>query len=66
MEIFGYEDLLVDLARSGIKIQLMELQSILFGNRQLNHLFEFDGEPQIKVYALFREEIPFTSHEYQR
>lgn len=65
MELFGYEDFLFELARSGIKIQLNELQAILFQKRQLGHLFDFEGKPQIKVYGLFREEKPFSVHEYK-
>lgn len=64
MELFGYEDLLFELASSGIKIQLNELQKILFKKCNLGPLFEFNGKPQLKVYARFREERSFTTDEY--
>lgn len=65
MELFGYEDLLYDLANSKVKIQLNALQKELFDRCKLGALFEFEGEPQIKVYALFREEKGFNVDDYK-
>lgn len=65
MELFGYEELLYELARSNIKIQLNNVQSILFENLPCSSLFKFDGPPQITVYARFREERAFEALEYK-
>lgn len=51
MELFGFEELLLKLAQSSIKIELHPAQKILFKNCGLSDLFKYEGLPQIKVDA---------------
>lgn len=66
MDLFGYEELLVELARSGLKIQLNVLQKRLFSVGMLGDLFEFDEPAHIKVYARFYKQTPFTQQNYEK
>ncbi|XP_031628419.1 uncharacterized protein LOC116344139 isoform X2 [Contarinia nasturtii] len=50
-DIFGYEELIHRLAQNGIKIKLNTLQKILFEQNGHSDLFNFDGQPQIKIYS---------------
>lgn len=65
MEVFGYEELLFQLARSNIKIRLHDLQMILFKKCGHDALFRFNGQPQLKVYALVQGEKAIEEGDYK-
>lgn len=65
MELFGYEDLLIELARIGLRIQLTEPQKVLFNQINQGDLFKFDGTPQIKVY-LYSSGKCYKQNDYER
>lgn len=64
MELFGCEDILFELAHAGIKIQLARPQKVLFDRCNHGQLFEFDGEPQLKIFADIRELPYFRIKDY--
>lgn len=65
VDIFGYEDILYELALNGIKIQLLQIQRELFDQCNHGHLFDFDGQPQIKVFVnSLREPGYFRTKDY--
>lgn len=66
IELFGYEDLLCELARKKIKIKLCKIQSILFKRVGMEEWFDFNGDPQITVWARFKDEIALKPREYKR
>lgn len=53
IEAFGYEELLHQLALKPLKIKLCSIQQILFEYAGLETMFQYDGEPQIIVWAPF-------------
>lgn len=65
MEIFGYEDLLFELAKSGIKVQLNDLQKLLVEDLKQSDLFRYDGDPDVKVFARCSEQRAFEIGEYK-
>lgn len=65
MDLFGYEDLLLELAHNGVKIQLNEVQKILFRICRNYADFQYNGEPEIKVYARFKPLVAFEKSEYE-
>lgn len=65
MELFGYEDLLIELARIGLRIQLTEPQKVLFNQINQGDLFKFGGMPQIKVY-LHSSDKCYTHDDYAK
>lgn len=64
IDLFGYEDLLHELARNEIKIQLGIVQKAVFGHGGVEEVFEYDGDPQIKVWSRFKDGEAFKRHEY--
>lgn len=66
MELFGSEEILFELARDGMKIAITTPQKVLFGRCNLGELFEFDGLPQLKVYAYIRETKPLSQQDYEK
>lgn len=53
MDPYGYEDILLQLARNGVKIQLSGYQSALlrWTDPALLELFQFNGKPDFKVWT---------------
>ncbi|XP_055314982.1 uncharacterized protein LOC129575411 [Sitodiplosis mosellana] len=66
MELFGYEELLFELAREGVKIQLYEPQKVVF--KRCNHggLFEFEGPPQLRVFPNISQVKALRQRDYER
>lgn len=66
IELFGYEDLLYELARNKIKIQLCKVQKHLFKCGGVEEVFNYDGDPQIKVWVRLKDEVPLKQHHYEK
>lgn len=65
MELFGCEDLLIEMARNGIKIELHPAQKALFKQCNRGDLFEYEGLPQITVYPYTKPINALTCEEYK-
>lgn len=66
MDVFGCEDLLVELARKDLKVQLSPVQRILLNQTGYGHLFEFDGKPDVTVYARLPKNRSCTKSQYKK
>lgn len=66
IELFGYEDLLYELARCGIKIQLFPIHKKLFKYVGLEKVFDYAGEPNIIVCPRVRARNALHPHNYER
>ena len=66
IEVFGYEDLLYELAHNHIKIGLCKIQESVFKYGGQYEKFKYDGVPDIKVWARFKDEVAIKPHQYIR
>lgn len=66
MELFGYEDLLFELARNGIKVELHEVQKRLVENLKESDLFRYDGDADLKVFARDFGKRVYTERDYRK
>lgn len=65
MELFGYEDILVEMARNSIKVQLVDAQRALFNASKKSNLFNYHGEPHVKVNARISKVPAYTIEAYR-
>lgn len=65
MELFGYEDILVKMARNGIKVQLVDAQRALFNASKKSYLFKYQGKPHVKVNARISKVRAYTIEAYR-
>lgn len=66
VHIFGFEELLYALASSGLKVGLESSQKRLFRYSGHEDLFEFEGSPDITVFASGIRKNEFTWGGYTR
>lgn len=66
IQLFGYEELLYELASRGVKIQLTTSQKMLFERNGHGHLFKFNEPPDIKVFASDITENVFSWEQYEK
>lgn len=66
IEMFGFEEILYELARAGVKIELSQPQKALFNLCNHGDLFEFDGLPQLIVHPYISKFVPLRKQDYER
>lgn len=66
IEVFGYEALLYELARSNIKIELTDCHKYWFGQAGFADVFDYEGEPHIKLSLRFQAKDVFSARQYKR
>lgn len=60
IDFYGYEELLLELAQNGTKIQLFHPQKLLFAKSKYAEHFQFDGKPDLILFIPNPEMTEYT------